>query len=175
MKACLKFALILFSSFSSLFYMNQNAYSQKYSIGQKHRGGIVFYVDSTGLHGLIAATADQGKTLGSFGLYPSKESIHTSKEKLDDATIAKRVCSYYTTTVKDITYHTSYLPSIKELNLLYKQKSVVGGFKDDFYWSSTVNYVGELDRGLWLLDFSNGNNRRVGRNCAGYVRPVQSF
>jgi hypothetical protein len=30
-----------------------------------------------------------------------------------------------------------YLPSKFELNLLYAQKSVVGGFADRYYWSST--------------------------------------
>jgi hypothetical protein len=185
MKACLKFALILLLSVLLAFYFNHSAYSQSFSVGQKHRGGIVFYVDSTGLHGLIAATADQGKTLGRMGrslrnsdrenskLYPLTSS--KSQENLDDATIASRVCSYYITTVKDVTYHTWYLPSMKELHLLYAQKSVVGGFKDDFYWSSTVNNMNELARGPWLLDFSKGNNYRAGSNCEGYIRPIQAF
>jgi hypothetical protein len=45
-----------------------------------------------------------------------------------------------------------YLPSKVELNLLYNQKTVVGGFANFFYWSSTEtdsNYA-------WSQDFLNG-------------------
>jgi hypothetical protein len=182
MKAYFKFASILFLSFSSLFYIHTNLYSQPFSIGQKYRGGIIFYLDSTGSHGLIAATSDQGKTLGRMGRLSGKGEVSkpkldpfghsTSQENLDDATIARRVCSYYTTTVKNVTYHTWYLPSSRELNLLYSQKSVVGGFKDDLYWSSTWN---ERFEGFMLLNFSNGNLGTIARYCVGYIRPVQDF
>jgi hypothetical protein len=30
-----------------------------------------------------------------------------------------------------------FLPSVDELNLLYQQRAVVGGFYNDIYWSST--------------------------------------
>ena len=33
----------------------------KFKIGQEHEGGIIFYVDPSGEHGLIAARVDQGE------------------------------------------------------------------------------------------------------------------
>jgi hypothetical protein len=178
MKVFLRYALILCLSVPLQFYFI-DAFSQPFSIGQKYRGGVIFYVDSTGLHGLIAATADQGKTWGKMGRLNHKSDISkynsdasASQENIDDATLAKRICSYYTTTVNDQTYHTWYLPSRKELILLYGQKSVVGGFTDGFYWSSSWN---ERFQGFYLLDFTNGNNYSVGIYCEGYIRPIQTF
>ena len=33
----------------------------KFKVGQEHEGGIIFYVDPSGEHGLIAARVDQGE------------------------------------------------------------------------------------------------------------------
>lgn len=181
MKVSSKFTLILYLSVSSLFCIDKSSYSQQFTIGQKHRGGIIFYIDSTGKHGLIAASSDQGKTLGRMGRLDVKSNSgkklnpfnhNSSQENLDDATIAKRICNYYTTTVKDVTYHTWYLPSRRELKLLYAQKLVVGGFTNGYYWTSSVD---DLFGGNFLLDFSNGNNYCIGLNCEGYIRPIQAF
>jgi hypothetical protein len=39
-----------------------------YTIGQAYGGGIIFYLDGTGLHGLISAPSDQGFAIwGCFG------------------------------------------------------------------------------------------------------------
>src|SRR4051794_20408017 len=35
-----------------------NAVTQSYHIGQSYGGGIIFYIDSTGQHGLIASSSD---------------------------------------------------------------------------------------------------------------------
>ena len=55
----------------------------------------------------------------------------------DGATYAARICNEYSVTVDGVTYGDWYLPSKFELNLLYLQKSVVGGFANNSYWSST--------------------------------------
>jgi hypothetical protein len=181
MKVSSKFTLILYLSVSLLFCIDKSSYSQQFTIGQKHRGGIIFYIDSTGTHGLIAATVDQGKTLGRMGRLDAKSNSdkkltpfnhNSSQENLDDATIAKRICNYYTTTVKNVTYHTWYLPLRRELQLLYAKKSIVGGFSNGFYWSSTRD---ERFGGLLLLDFSNGDNYLTGIYCEGFIRPIQAF
>jgi hypothetical protein len=71
------------------------------------------------------------------------------------------------------------LPSKTELNFLYKNKDKIGGFSDDFYWSST-----EPSRGIvWQQYFYNGfqslENIRYGLASDSpptlYVRAVRSF
>ena len=49
------FGFILFI----IVFVCNTATSQTYTIGQKYEEGIIFYIDSTGNHGLIAAVSDQ--------------------------------------------------------------------------------------------------------------------
>jgi hypothetical protein len=64
-----------------------------------------------------------------------------------------------------------HLASKDELNELYKQKTYVGGFAGDLYWSSS-----EIDAGhAWYQYFSDGS--QYGGNQIEYrlVRPVRAF
>jgi hypothetical protein len=65
---------------------------------------------------------------------------------------AAQVCADYSVTMGGVTYGDWYLPSKYELNLLYQQEVVVGGFANSGYWSSS-----EYDAlGAWFQFFSNG-------------------
>jgi hypothetical protein len=109
-------------------------------------GGKVFYLsDATGLHGLEAAPVDQsrkapwgcwGETIfGADGDAVGTGAKNTADILADcnEAGIAARIAADYTLNGFD----DWYLPSHDELNLLYQQKDAVGGFADDYYWSST--------------------------------------
>jgi hypothetical protein len=117
-------------------------------IGEKYGGGIVFYVYDGGLHGLIAARADQQRTYiqwyngtdkltGSRGDGVNAGAMNTAlivAAQINDTpggNFAAKLCADYSVKGADgVTYGDWYLPSITELNLLYKQKLVVGGFKN---------------------------------------------
>ena len=64
------------------------------------------------------------------------------------------------------------LPNKEELNLMYLDKEVIGGFANDYYWSST-----EFDNDYaWLQGFSNGSqgsNSSKGGKCN--VRAVRAI
>jgi hypothetical protein len=63
-----------------------------------------------------------------------------------------------------------YLPSRDELAQLYAQRTTVGGFSADGYWSSS-----EYDKNTaWnqLFDVDNKDNRKL---VTGAVRPVRAF
>jgi hypothetical protein len=63
------------------------------------------------------------------------------------------------------------LPTDKELNLLYINKDVVGGFAADFYWSSS-----EYDNNYaWYQHFSNGYQYYSNKPFTFYVRCVRDF
>jgi hypothetical protein len=64
-----------------------------------------------------------------------------------------------------------YLPSEVELQLLYNQKVVVGGFSNYFYWSST-EVSGDM---AWMRDFSFGYPIPHLKNEALSVRAVRAF
>ena len=64
-----------------------------------------------------------------------------------------------------------YLPSAEELNKLWVNRSVVGGFADYYYWSSSENFA----YGAWGQYFLNGN--QIFNYKVNYlrVRAVRAF
>ena len=68
--------------------------------------------------------------------------------------------------VAETCYGDWYLPSKVELNLLYNQKIVVGGFANNYYWSST-----EFDSTYaWLELFLNGSQYDSNKSGSVFVR-----
>jgi hypothetical protein len=157
-----------------------------YQVGDFAYGGIVFWIDETGQHGLVCAKTDQSTGIrwhgGSYTITRARADgigaglkntaiIIANQGPVDGNPFAATVCNEYSVTVGDVTYGDWYLPSKYELNLLYLQKGVVGGFADDNYWSST-----EYDSNFaWAQYFSSGYQIDGGKNFAGYVRAVRAF
>ena len=127
-------------------------YSTVHFVGEDYGGGIVFYVYDNGQHGLIASTADQSTGIrwdASYTVVTRAESdginggqsntaiIIGNEAKVDGNQFAATMCNAYSSTVAGIKYGGWYLPSKYELNLLYLQKTLVGGFASADYWSST--------------------------------------
>ena len=63
------------------------------------------------------------------------------------------------------------LPTKDELNLLYENKEKIGGFADDYYWSSTEGG----DNGEWIQDFVSGTQGNGSKDDYNYVRAVRAF
>ena len=117
-----------------------------YAIGDTGpAGGIVFYITEGGLHGLEAAPADQSSGT-TWGCYPTEidgadgTAVGTGAQNTadilagcSDAGIAAEIADAYTLNG----FHDWFLPSKDELKELYDQRSVVGGFAIDDYWSSS--------------------------------------
>ncbi|MCX7085289.1 MAG: hypothetical protein NTY69_07080 [Methylococcales bacterium] len=155
-----------------------------YTIGETGpAGGKVFYVTDGGLHGLEVAPADvnngayvawgcygtsiagaQGTAIGT-GAANTAAIVNGCSEA---NTVAKIVDAYVLNGYSDW-----YLPSKDELNLLYTQRSVVGGFYAfSAYWSSS-----EFDSGgAWLQGFHVDFIQLVGsKSDVGLARAVRAF
>jgi hypothetical protein len=158
-----------------------------HTIGESYGGGIVFYVYDGGQHGLIAATANQsagiqwyngtfrytGTTGDGLGAGAMNTAMIVASQMADNqaGNFAAKVCADYSVTVSGVTYGDWYLPSSHELNLLYLQKTVVGGFANAYYWSSS-----EYDNfDAWIQYFNNGLQDYDYKTNTGYVRAVRAF
>jgi hypothetical protein len=157
------------------------------AIGDSYQGGIIFWLDATGQHGLIATTTDQSTGIQWYngtsrytgtagdGLYTGamNTALIVATQMADDQTenFAAKVCADYSVTVGAVSYGDWYLPSRYELNLLYAQKDVVGGFASDYYWSSTEYNNGNAR----TQNFGTGNQYAIAKSYTYYVRAVRAF
>ena len=162
-------------------------FSTVHFIGESYGGGIVFYVYDNGQHGLIAATADQstsiqwynginrntGTTGDGLGAGAMNTAMIVATQIADNqaGNFAAKVCADYSITVGGVTYGDWYLPSKHELNLLYIQKAMVGGFANNYYWSSTEYGINVA----WLQLFYDGSQFYYSKNFTDYVRAVRAF
>ena len=65
-----------------------------------------------------------------------------------------------------------FLPSKNELNQMYIQRTAIGGFSPDFYWSSSE----DVDNGAWFQNVGNGDQAYdFFEDGALHVRPVRAF
>ncbi len=121
------------------------------SIGDSYQGGIIFWLDVSGTHGLIVSTTDlatgvtwangSNKITGTVGdgLYSGKMNTAMIVAGLIAETptgnFAAKACADYSVTADGVKYGDWYLPSKYELNLLYSQMDQVSGLSGT-YWSS---------------------------------------
>jgi hypothetical protein len=158
---------------------NEVMQSDAFYIGQHYGGGIIFWIDNSGQHGLIAAESDQGFTWWSDRYYPLTGATGTdvgtgrlNTKKIIAAqgrryTYAARLCANY----RGGGYSDWFLPSKDELYLLYQQKSVVGGFIRGSYWSSS-----EFDHSLaWTKFFYNDSAVVSHKDRSDGVRAIREF
>ena len=147
------------------------------AIGDSYQGGKVAYIDGTGIHGLIAATADQvSSEWGCYGTAISGAdgtAIGTGNQNTIDimagcatAGIAARICG----DLVEGGYSDWYLPSKDELNQLYINKTAIGGFRTSYYWSSSEYGAYHA----WLQGFANYQGI-YSKFYPYYVRAVRAF
>ncbi len=150
-----------------------------FSIGQNYGGGIIFYIDGTGQHGLISAITDQnaGAEWGCQGIsIPGTSSfIGTGQANTSaiingcgTAGIAARIC--YDLALNG--YYDWFLPSKDELNQMYLQQSLIGVFVSYYYWSSSEYNSANA----WSQDFGSGSqNASFGKVGTFNVRAIRAF
>jgi hypothetical protein len=149
------------------------------AIGQAYQGGIIFYLDSAKAHGLIAAPADQSTGIQWYnGTYTvtgaTGTAIGTGQANTNALITAQGAGSYAAKLCDDLVlggYRDWFLPSKDELNELYKNKVVVGGFAGAWYWSSSEGSDGIA----WSQDFGSGDQLYSYKGSTSTVRAVRDF
>ncbi|WP_034261244.1 hypothetical protein [Altibacter lentus] len=184
--------IVFFSSCSS----NDESDSSQdiiFEIGDAYQGGIIFYIDSTGEHGLIAATVDLPKA--TWGCIGNTSPIAQNQEigsgitntlailsNCSEPGIAARVASEF-----DFNGYTDwFLPSINELALLYEHREIIGGFDESegaIYSSSTEFFpVGTGEHlNYWVYDFGvspvipDARKLNTNKETPSIIRVIRSF
>ncbi len=178
---------LLATNFSQAAAAPQSAAS---SIGQSYGGGIIFWIDSSGQHGLIADKSDTSYRMikwgdayylntGATGTAIGTGAANTKKIIAVQGTkysYAALVCANY----RGGGYADWFLPSKDELYQLYKQKSagVVTGFTWGAYWSSSEFYVASFPQRqayAWTKIFYNETAFYSLKDRVDGVRCVRSF
>jgi hypothetical protein len=155
-----------------------SAVLDSFYIGEKYGGGIIFYIDSTGQHGLIVAKTDQGYLHWYNGIYTvtgargrnigdglsNTHKIIKSQGKA--GSYAALACSKY----KASGYTDWYLPAKEELHRIYTSHLTNLGLGGT-YWSST-----EVDSlHAYNIFFGDGAMNAEGKNFPEGVRAIRSF
>ena len=173
---------------------NPTIAAKTYAVGEFAHGGVVFWVDETGQHGLVCAIADQStgvKWMGGGTYYSTMArgdsrlagkmntsliiAVHSAKNDFDNH--AAYVASRYT----GGGFGDWYLPSRVELNLMYQNKAAIdataiangGSAFSDFYWSSSEN----ANSSAWGQDFASSivEQNSITKDGPLRVRTVRTF
>ena len=177
----------------SLTWTSLTTQTATHSIGESFGGGIVFYVWDNGRHGLVAATSNLsfgGTSFFTWGptanyVMAIRNGINAGmsnteriimKQGAGVGTYAAMVAAHYQFNGNGWNgYGDWYLPSLYELQLLFKQKLVVGGFTNTTYvWSSTE----ADDKTAYTINFfsTTGTVQAEAKNLnPRSVRAIRSF
>jgi len=159
-------------------------------VGENYGGGIVFYVYDNGQHGLIVSPNDLSPGSrwyagGVPGIYTSTMAkgngvnsgrlntaiIIAAQGYGDGETYAARICNEYSGNTPVSGFGDWYLPSRRELHLLYLQHDLIGGFAAGPYWSSTEANSAQA----WSQDFNTSLQAESTKNSTFRVRAIRSF
>ena len=151
-------------------------------IGVERDGGIIFDLDSTGEHGLIAAKKDlpgtypwetSGVMIGATD--PDNGAANTEKVMNYPGYTSKAVkaCANYKATVNGTQYDGWYMPATNELVKMYENLYLnhLGNFGAKFYWASTE--MRKYDS--YTVFFYDGAVARKNKYVSCSVRPIKAF
>jgi hypothetical protein len=172
--------------------------TDKLKIGSKFAGGVVFFIDKTGNHGLVCSDMDLGRAQFGYcsevnnngngiadgsGLLNTKKIVdkgHYENVTLKDGWFGSKVVTNKIITAADLCLQSNhngfndwYLPTMNELLLIYKNLYLNNrcSFSSGYYWSST----GAGAPAISGVQF--GNNKFNGLEWDGKcnVRAIRAF
>lgn len=178
-------------------FWNSDKLETVYAVGDFAQGGVVFWVDETGEHGLVCGKEDISSGMrwyaGTYGNTQAKGDGPFTGERNtsiiiaaqvaigdDGSTYAARICAESYTNEDGKFYGDWYLPSLAELNLMYQNSATInttatenGGtaFAHSYFWSSTEHD----DTYARYQSVYNGTGGKGGKGVTYAVRAVRAF
>jgi serine/threonine-protein kinase len=189
----------LFLSFSVVTSQETNISSKssekKLNVGDIAEGGIVFYVNETGKHGLVCSLNNLSTSARWFEKWTPRKNERLSENFNTSTTIfgnknnykenqsrqsALKLCAKLKLKMDGEKYKDWYLPSKEELHMLYLKKELINTkamenngdeLENSFYWSST-----EKDyTNAWIQNFKDGKKGHYYKNYLYNVRAIRKF
>lgn len=174
-----------------------NSSTTTYAVGDFAQGGIVFWVDETGEHGLVCTKFDLGTEIrwyagtngntqakgdGPFSGETNTKIIISSQVAIGDdgSTYAARMCNELQVTEGGKTYGDWYLPSKEELYIMYLNKTTIdatatsngGTSLGNGHWSSTE----ATSSTAWLQSFVSGAQVAINKSITcDNLRAIRAF
>ncbi len=157
-----------------------------YNIGQFYAGGLIFYIDTTGNHGLVCDTTDIGDSIAwhigsNDTLIAGGTAVGTGLSNTDsivahyhtDSASAAWICKNYT----GGGYTDWFLPSKDELNLMRQNLYArgYGNWSSATYWSSSEYMDAQGRYYAWTQYFTNGYQYYFKQYFPLNVRAVRAF
>ena len=176
----------------SVIYGNQITFTATAStigLGNSYGGGIIFYIDNTGQHGLIVAPSDQtesiawdnGNYINITSDFVTSSDVGTGQANTDviiaglGTALGTNYAAYITKNVSINGFKDWYLPSKDDLTTISANLSTaqLSTFTDNGYWSSSTDATPDFL--VWTVNVSGGS--AILNNISGVegVRVVRSF
>ena len=128
-----------------------------YSMGQHVGGGVIFYIDPSGQHGLISSETDQPNiypfgcdTLTMIGTSTDFGTGNLNTAAIIAACPAQDIAANVCDTSTHGGFSDWFLPSRDELDSMHLHKAMIGGFIPGWYWSSSE----VSEPGAWFVSFN---------------------
>ncbi len=185
-----------YGTFEEPYVINAEINGLTHYIGEFFAGGIVFYIDDTGNHGLICSPTDVGFNMNWSNVIDVAVGGYTTSDwngaAATDAIVAQSghtisaalsCLNYLNPDFGYGEYSDWYLPAIDELNLLFTlrytiNKVVESDVSSDtqpilkqIYWTSSES----SSNNAWYVNFISGQSLYIAKNNGGRVRAVREF
>lgn len=157
-----------------------------FTVGQSKFGGVIFYVDESGQHGLVASLTDQSTSTtwfnGNFtntlairsGIYSGFYNTERIISNQNAGTYAASIAAQTTTGG----FGDWYLPSKDELTKMFQQIAVIPAIAaGSAYWSSTeeTSAAGTTSLNAYQVILSTGVSSLPSKSTLARVRAIRRF
>ncbi len=165
-------------------YVESKLPGTTYELFQHTQGGVIYYLDSSKKHGLVAAMSDiasqQQWWVNDAGIYVGAILVELFQGFQNTTLIinsqgtnapAASSCSNYSSP-----YSGWYLPSIQELNQMYFLMTEIGGFDTTAaYWSSSESTTQQSQAMVQVFAAGGQNQFSANKTSFASIRCIRAF